>query len=262
MPTSSPATRPTGYGTFVRTLITLVMAVIAVLAFAFSFGNVWTLALRLGVPRPVAPLIAPMVDLSVVGLLVALHHLVATGTDPRRLRPATRLMHLCGLLTLALNTAEPVLAAHYGRAVLDTVAPVLLLGWGVVGPDLLHLLHTPPTVTGTGRPTAAGPGQHPVLADTVDTAVEDEPLAAEPEPVVDSEPTVEPRRTGRRPAASLDDLAEIARPAVEEHGPTHTVIRTALREAGMSASNDRVGLLLRQFKNEQTDTDQPQPTAA
>ncbi|MDH6706592.1 hypothetical protein P3T27_003319 [Kitasatospora sp. MAA19] len=64
-----------------------------------------------------------MVDLSVVGLLVVLHHLAATGTDPAQLRPATRLMHLCGLLTLALNTSEPVLAGHYGRALFDTVAP-------------------------------------------------------------------------------------------------------------------------------------------
>ncbi|NEE61288.1 DUF2637 domain-containing protein, partial [Streptomyces sp. SID8455] len=52
--------------------VTVVMAVIALLAFVFSFGNVWNLALRLGVPDPVAPLIAPMVDLSVLGLLVAL----------------------------------------------------------------------------------------------------------------------------------------------------------------------------------------------
>ncbi|WP_237404947.1 hypothetical protein [Actinacidiphila reveromycinica] len=35
------------------------MAVIAALAFVFSFGNVWALALRLGVPYPITPLIAP-----------------------------------------------------------------------------------------------------------------------------------------------------------------------------------------------------------
>lgn len=44
--------------------ITAVMIVIAALAFVFSFGNVWSLSLRLGVPGPIAPLIAPMVDLS------------------------------------------------------------------------------------------------------------------------------------------------------------------------------------------------------
>ncbi|MEV7218062.1 DUF2637 domain-containing protein [Kitasatospora cineracea] len=244
MPTSSPATRPTGYGTFARTLITLVIAVIAALAFTFSFGNVWTLALRLGIPRTVAPLIAPMVDLSVVGLLVALHHLLATGTDPAQLRSATRLMHLCGLLTLALNVAEPVLAEHYGRAVLDTVAPVLLLGWGIVGPDLLHLLHTPPT--GQERPFDEEPALGP----------------EEGRPTADLEPVAEPKPSGRKPAATLDELAEIVRPAVEKHGATHAVIRTALREAGVSASNERISLLLRRFKGEQADADRLQPTAA
>lgn len=46
---------------FTRHTVTVVMAVIAALAFVSSFGNVWALALRLGVPRPIAPLIAPMV---------------------------------------------------------------------------------------------------------------------------------------------------------------------------------------------------------
>ncbi|WP_457029213.1 DUF2637 domain-containing protein [Kitasatospora sp. P5_F3] len=148
-----PTAPPTGSGAFARTTITAVMATTAVLAFTFSFGNVWALALRLGVSRPVAPLIAPMVDLSVAGLLIALHHLAATGTHPGLLRPATRLMHLCGLLTLALNTAEPVLAGQYGRACLDIVAPVLLLGWCSVGPGLLRDLHTPTTA----GPTEPGP---------------------------------------------------------------------------------------------------------
>lgn len=141
MTATAPATPGTARaGTFTRVTVTIVMAVIASLAFVFSFGNVWALALRLGVPHPIAPLIAPMVDLSVVGLLVALHHLVLTGTEPDQLRSAARLMHLCGALTLALNTAEPVIAGHYGRACLDTVAPALLLGWGTVGPDLLRHL--------------------------------------------------------------------------------------------------------------------------
>lgn len=167
-PSAAPRAQPTARpadpaGTFARTTITLVMAVIAAFAFAFSFGNVWALALRLGVPHPVAPLIAPMVDLSVVGLLVALHHLAATGVDPAQLRSATRLMHLCGLLTLTLNIAEPLLTGHHGRAALDTVAPSLLLGWGAVGPTLLRHLHTPtiasPTEPGPPRRHAEESGQ-------------------------------------------------------------------------------------------------------
>lgn len=122
--------------------VTVVMGIIAALAFVFSFGNVWALALRLGVPAPIAPLIAPMVDLSVVGLLVALRYLSLRGVPAEQIKGATRLMHLSGLLTLALNVAEPIVAGHYGRAAVDAVAPLLLLGWGAVGPQLLRHFHT------------------------------------------------------------------------------------------------------------------------
>ncbi|MGW5172965.1 DUF2637 domain-containing protein [Streptomyces sp. NPDC004082] len=121
--------------------ITAVMIVIAVLAFVFSFGNVWSLALRLGVPGPIAPLIAPMVDLSVVGLLIALRYLSLRGLPADQMTAATRLMHFSGFLTLALNVAEPSVAGHYGRAAVDAVAPLLLLGWGSVGPQLLRAFH-------------------------------------------------------------------------------------------------------------------------
>lgn len=151
--------------------ITAVMIVIAALAFVFSFGNVWSLALRLGVPGPIAPLIAPMVDLSVVGLLVALRYLSLRGLPADQMTAATRLMHFSGLLTLALNVAEPIVAGHYGRAAVDAVAPLLLLGWGSVGPQLLRAFHTvarpavptpvldeidsqPETATETYRPSA------------------------------------------------------------------------------------------------------------
>ncbi|WP_105970331.1 DUF2637 domain-containing protein [Streptomyces geranii] len=154
--------------------ITAVMIVIAALAFVFSFGNVWSLALRLGVPGPIAPLIAPMVDLSVVGLLVALRYLSLRGLPAEQMTAATRLMHFSGLLTLALNVAEPIVTGHYGRAAVDAVAPLLLLGWGSVGPQLLRAFHTvarpavpaflpnkteskPETASDTSRPAPATP---------------------------------------------------------------------------------------------------------
>lgn len=93
-----------------------------------------------------------MVDLSVVGLLVALRFLALRGVPKCELKAGTRLLHLCGLFTLALNTAEPLLAGRYGRACLDTVAPLLLLGWGHVGPAFLAQFHTPPTLARTRRP--------------------------------------------------------------------------------------------------------------
>lgn len=161
--------------------VTVVMGIIALLAFVFSFGNVWALALRLGVPAPIAPLIAPMVDLSVVGLLVALRYLSLRGVPPEQMKSATRLMHVSGLLTLALNIAEPITAAHYGRAAVDAVAPLLLLGWGAVGPQLLRSFHAV-----TAEATAPAP------ADETEPAQEPAPAPAQPSPVAASAPPVTP----------------------------------------------------------------------
>ncbi|MEV5441999.1 DUF2637 domain-containing protein [Streptomyces sp. NPDC052644] len=167
--------------------VTVVMVIIAALAFVFSFGNVWALALRLGVPAPIAPLIAPMVDLSVVGLLVALRYLSLRGVPPEQMKAATRLMHVSGLLTLALNIAEPIVAGHYGRAAVDAVAPVLLLGWGAVGPQLLRSFHAVTADAAAPAPVAeAEPAQAPAPASTEpETAPTPAPHATpEPAPVV------------------------------------------------------------------------------
>jgi hypothetical protein len=43
------------------------MSMVVGLTFLFGLGNVWLSALRLGVPGYVAPLVAPAVDLSVLG---------------------------------------------------------------------------------------------------------------------------------------------------------------------------------------------------
>src|ERR1044072_2751013 len=157
--------------------VTVVMGIIAALAFVFSFGNVWALALRLGVPAPSAPLIAPRGDLSVGGLMVALRYLSLRGVPAEHIKAATRLMHLSGLLTLALNIAEPIVAGHYGRAAVDAVAPLLLLGWGAVGPQLLRHFHT----VAHSRPTMATPS----------APVEKAP-APEPEPGPAPEPVARP----------------------------------------------------------------------
>lgn len=102
--------------------------------------NVWTLALRLGVPTWVAPLIAPSVDLSVVALLVGVRQLALAGADLAILRPARRLLLFCGLATLALNVAEPVSTGAYGTALFDAVGPVLLIGWADVAPAFLRAI--------------------------------------------------------------------------------------------------------------------------
>ncbi|MFJ6696781.1 DUF2637 domain-containing protein [Streptomyces sp. NPDC091272] len=216
--------------------VTVVMAVIALLAFVFSFGNVWNLALRLGVPGPVAPLIAPMVDLSVVGLMVALRHLSLRGVPAEDLTGATRLMHVSGFFTLALNIAEPILAGHYGRACVDAVAPLLLLGWGAVGPTLLrhfHAVATPapvvlpepdrtgalptPTPASAAEDTSAppeAPAPAPVPAPAVAPPVEPAPAPAVPTPVAPAAPVP----AAPVPAALLDAAREIADAHTTTHG--------------------------------------------
>ncbi|WP_229924484.1 hypothetical protein [Streptomyces sulfonofaciens] len=108
------------------------------LTFLFGFGNVWTLALRLGVPTLVAPLAAPAVDLSVLGLLLGIRYLALRGAPSEHLRPARRLLILSSVMTLALNITDPLLSGRTGEAAFDAVGPVLLIGWAEVGPHLLQ----------------------------------------------------------------------------------------------------------------------------
>ncbi|MCI3240878.1 DUF2637 domain-containing protein [Streptomyces spinosisporus] len=193
--------------------VTVVMGIIALLAFVFSFGNVWALALRLGVPAPIAPLIAPMVDLSVVGLLVALRYLSLRGVPPEQMKAATRLMHVSGLLTLALNVAEPVVAGHYGRAAIDAVAPLLLLGWGAVGLQLLRSFHT-----------VAAHAAEPARATETEPAQEPSPTPAEPAHVAVTAPPVAPV-PAPAPVAPLTAPAPAA-PAVKVPEPLLTEARS------------------------------------
>jgi hypothetical protein len=127
------------------TLVTVIMVVVVGLTFAFGFGNVFQLGLRLGVPVWVAPLVAPAVDLSVVGLLLGTRQLAVQGAPPELLHPARRLLVFSSVVTLALNVAEPVIAGDYGKAAFDAVGPALLIGWSEVGPGLLRAMRHPAT---------------------------------------------------------------------------------------------------------------------
>ncbi|MGW3625495.1 DUF2637 domain-containing protein [Streptomyces sp. NPDC000880] len=151
-------------------------------------------------------------------LLVALRFLALRGVPKAELKAGTRLLHLCGLLTLALNTAEPLLAGRYGQPCLDTVAPLLLLGWGHVGPAFLAQFHT------LTRPTAH------LEATTTVPAAESVPLA--PESVPDRAPTPLPAPVM---AASVIDAIEStpapAAPSVTASKATMASSRPALPTA-------------------------------
>lgn len=120
--------------------VTMIMTAVVGLTFLFGFGNVWTLALRLGVPPWVAPLVAPAVDLSVLGLLLGTRYLALQGAGRGQLRPARRLLVFSSLMTLALNVTDPLLAGQKGKAAFDAVGPLLLIGWAEVGPGLLQAI--------------------------------------------------------------------------------------------------------------------------
>lgn len=214
--------------------VTVVMGIIALLAFVFSFGNVWALALRLGVPAPIAPLIAPMVDLSVVGLLVALRYLSLRGVPPEQMKAATRLMHVSGLLTLALNIAEPIAAGHYGRAAVDAVAPLLLLGWGAVGPQLLRSFHAV-SVNAAAPATAAEtePAQEPAPAsiERERASVPSSLVTLEPAPVasVTAPAPAAPESAVKVPEPLLAEARSIAASHQAEHGEPITAAQLKRR---------------------------------
>ncbi|GAA5087535.1 hypothetical protein HNP84_010303 [Thermocatellispora tengchongensis] len=145
-----------------RRTVTTTMITIALLTFAFSFGNVWALGLRLGVAPWLAPLIGPAVDLSVIGLIVGIRHLTLMGVTTAELRPARLLLAFSGLATLALNVAEPAIQGQYGKAAFDAVGPLLLIGWSEVGPYLLSRLHHAQTAPVVHRAEdSPSPDPHP-----------------------------------------------------------------------------------------------------
>jgi hypothetical protein len=170
---------------------------------------------------------------------------------------------------LGFELLQPVCAEAGYEVVVDgdAVAVDGVLAHGE-GRDVRSLLaHGDITTAGVAavpRSTVAEPVLHedPELSTAPPAAEtdEDKPPAAGPEAAPDGDvqpgdrkPVLGTKRRGRRPAASMDELAEIVRPAVEEHGPTQAVIRTALREAGIPIASDRLGKLTQRFKDEQAD---------
>ncbi|MGW4349366.1 hypothetical protein ACWEL8_30430 [Streptomyces sp. NPDC004690] len=130
-----------------------------------------------------------MVGLSVVELLIALRYLTLRGVPEHDLKAGTRLLYLCGQLTLALNTAEPLLTGRYGRACLNTIAPLLLLGWGHVGPAFLAHFHT---TAHQEDATAATPAPAPIAEPLSTSAPAPKTAAPAPEPVSAATPAPPP----------------------------------------------------------------------
>jgi hypothetical protein len=207
-----------------RTILIVTSALIAGLTFAFSFGNVWTLDLMLGVEKHIAPLVGPAVDLSVIGLLITVQWLSLAGVTSRALRPARRLLNACGLVTMALNSAPSLVAGHatgdataYGRAAVEAIAPWLLISWSHVGPLMLrHFveLRTAQLVTVQTAPIE-------VSAEPVQT-VQSEPLdqsedqSDPPAQTADRSPVHRSKTKRTAPADRKLHVVQTARMSVEE----------------------------------------------
>lgn len=132
----SPGTFTGPAATAMRRTVTIVVFVIAGLTFAFGFSNGWAVGPQLGVPAWAAPLVAPAVDLSVVGLLASMQYLRANGVETRLAGPRV-LLGFCGVVTLGLNVAHPILVGAYGQAGFYAVGPLLLIGWREVSSGML-----------------------------------------------------------------------------------------------------------------------------
>ena len=156
---------------FARRVVTGCAVLVVAACFGFSFGNVLALGRYLAVPEWVAWLIAPAVDLTVVGLIVGVRYLSLRGIEGPRLRPARLLLVAAGLATWALNTAHALFVRrHLGVVAYDSLAPLLLISWAEVGPWFLRQFRVAagselsvPAPTGrTEAPTTAGVDRHPV----------------------------------------------------------------------------------------------------
>lgn len=162
--------------------VTVIMGTVVGLTLLFGFGNVLSLALRLGVPVWVAPLVAPAVDLSILGLLLGTRHLALHGATPDQLRPARRLLIFASIATLALNIADPLVTGAYGKAAFDAVGPLLLIGWAEVGLGLLQAISTisrPPTKTIRATARSIGADADATSTNTVTTGQRERPISAE-----------------------------------------------------------------------------------
>jgi hypothetical protein len=158
--TVTPATREQGRPALpgevlTRRAVTATTATIVAMSFAFSLGNVTRLCLNLGITGWIAWLVAPSVDLSVIGLLTGMRFLSLHGYTDAQLARLQRMLRFCGLLTLTLNTAGAIGHRQYGTALVDAVGPALLIGWSEAGPWLLRQIHA------ICPPAAPPPAQQP-----------------------------------------------------------------------------------------------------
>ena len=122
-------------------------------------GNVTQLCLHLGITAWIAWLVGPAVDLSVVGPAAGMRFLSLHGYTDAQLLGLQRMLRFCGLLTLALNTAEAFGHRQFGTALVDAVGPALLIVWSEKGPWMLRQIHAVSSLSESPQPAGPLPRQ-------------------------------------------------------------------------------------------------------
>ncbi|WP_243657843.1 hypothetical protein [Parafrankia sp. BMG5.11] len=212
--TSTPtSSRGAGSSPATVKIVTAVIVTVVGLTFLFSFGNILALGLRLGVSLWVAPLVAPAVDLSVVGLLIGIRHLALHGGPTDLQRSARRLLIFASIVTLALNVSEPLITGHYGKAAFDAVGPLLLIGWAEVGPRLIQAMQTTETFPADTFPFPPATQTAPIIDLPVQSASQSQPPG--------QRKSVEPRPSSHHERASDQDLIHRARAEDTLHWKQH-----------------------------------------
>jgi hypothetical protein len=235
---ASAAATPRSGERFARRVVTGCAVLVVAACFGFSFGNVLALGRYLAVPEWVAWLVAPAVDLTVVGLIVGVRHLSLRGVEGRRLRPARLLLVAAGLATWALNTAHALFVrGHLGVVAYDSLAPLLLIGWAEVGPWFLRQFHlaasalSSPVPTEPAEPLTAAAADHDQAQTGSQRVVE--PMADQRQPARAAAGVAGRRAAAGRTAAGEQALLDRARVLNTDHCQAHgrPISRDKLRAA-------------------------------
>jgi hypothetical protein len=120
-------------------VLDVALAVVAVLVMAFSLGNVHRFAVGHGVHDPLGWLLAPAVDLALIGSLSADAFLSRHGQDAGSWAAALR--WFAGCATLTLNAWDAITRAAVGDVVATAVPPLLLLLLAEAAPRLRQRAH-------------------------------------------------------------------------------------------------------------------------
>lgn len=226
---------------FIIRVVLFVLAVVPLLTFLFSFGNVGNLGTNLGIDRRIAYLTGPAVDLTATGMIVAATWLSYRGLTERELWRVHALSIICALIMFALNCGPAIYAHRYQLAGFSAVGPFLLMAMGFVGPWLLRQLTDrqpgPAVDDGTPAPAAAA-AEVPATAAAMPPAPASATRAAMP-PAAKQGGSDKPRQKKTAgSAASAPNWGDLALPLWQEYvrqhngeAPTAPVLAGRLRTA-------------------------------